>query len=356
MLVGGGSVMGRRSPPDNPVHPLFLDRLEAATAKARAALGNQPFDVGPLPGPGQPARATTRTASRSTSSPLANPYVMNEKDEPDVDAKTAPVYERIATTMLGRSTVITPRQGQGRANRASDRHLRADRGGERRDGRLLLRAQEAGGPGRATAAEERPKPLSPPKSMSGRTFAPEVLAALDVNQVQADYDVLLGIGPKGGTDFPFAGGGPGKPPRPRPRLPDHPQGGRGRVSRREAALGGDGLRRRFRRRHALRRRQPPRRLRALRTRAPHRQAPGRGSGRRRGSRTDRRPNTGARRARAPGDRRRAGGPSGDGTTAELRAERERLERERANLHVSTIEPETERRYNRYTSSSTGSVC
>jgi hypothetical protein len=39
---------------------------------------------------------------------------------------------------------------------------------------------------------------------------------------------------------------------------------------------------------------------------------------------------------------------GNGTTAELQAERERLERERANLHVSTIEPETERRYNRYT--------
>ena len=33
---------------------------------------------------------------------------------------------------------------------------------------------------------------------------------------------------------------------------------------------------------------------------------------------------------------------GTGTTAELQAERERLQRERADLHVSTIEPETGR--------------
>ena len=52
MLVGGGSVMGRSVPAGNPVHPLFLDRLEAATAKARAALGSEPFDVGPFVGQG----------------------------------------------------------------------------------------------------------------------------------------------------------------------------------------------------------------------------------------------------------------------------------------------------------------
>lgn len=39
---------------------------------------------------------------------------------------------------------------------------------------------------------------------------------------------------------------------------------------------------------------------------------------------------------------------GNGTTAELRAERERLERERATLHVSTIDVESEIRYYRYT--------
>lgn len=41
--------------------------------------------------------------------------------------------------------------------------------------------------------------------------------------------------------------------------------------------------------------------------------------------------------------------AGNGTTAELRAERERLVRERESLHVSTIEPETELRHNAYSS-------
>lgn len=42
--------------------------------------------------------------------------------------------------------------------------------------------------------------------------------------------------------------------------------------------------------------------------------------------------------------------AGDGTTAELLAERDRLVAEQNALHVSTIEPETEIRYNQYTSS------
>lgn len=41
---------------------------------------------------------------------------------------------------------------------------------------------------------------------------------------------------------------------------------------------------------------------------------------------------------------------GDGTTAELRAEQERLRRELDTLHVSTIEPDTEQEYNRYVKS------
>jgi hypothetical protein len=48
-----------------------------------------------------------------------------------------------------------------------------------------------------------------------------------------------------------------------------------------------------------------------------------------------------------------GGPqimAGDGTTPELKAELDRLVAERSALHVSTIEPETELRYNQYTSS------
>jgi hypothetical protein len=40
MLVSGGSVFGRGIPSSNPVHPLFLDRLEAASSKARAAIGS----------------------------------------------------------------------------------------------------------------------------------------------------------------------------------------------------------------------------------------------------------------------------------------------------------------------------
>ena len=42
--------------------------------------------------------------------------------------------------------------------------------------------------------------------------------------------------------------------------------------------------------------------------------------------------------------------AGKGTTPELQAERLRLDSERTTLHVSTIEPETEMLYNRYTSS------
>ena len=210
MLVGGGSVMGRAVPAGHPVHPLFLERLEAATAKAKAALGTQPFDVGPFGGQdNRPGNHAYGIAIDIVSD--ANPYVMNEKGEGAIDAATAPVYERIATTMLGRPTVITPHKGKDDPTglqTASYEQIAEENDAMVAYFSVLKKPEDPDAP---PPPKNAPKPLPAPKAMSGRTFAPEVLAALDVKQVQADYDLLLGRGqkPKKGTDFPFVRGGPG---------------------------------------------------------------------------------------------------------------------------------------------------
>jgi hypothetical protein len=209
MLVGGGSVMGKAAPAGNPIHPLFLDRLEAATAKARAALGSEPFDVGPFTGQdNRPGHHAFGLAIDIESE--KHPYLMNEKDEGAIDAVTAPIYERIATTMLGRSTVITPHKDAKHPSGLATATY--DQLAEESDAMMayfsVLKTPED--PDAPPPPKKGPKPLPPPKAMSTRTFSPETLAALDAAQVQADYDLLIGRGRKPAVgDFPFVRGGPG---------------------------------------------------------------------------------------------------------------------------------------------------
>jgi hypothetical protein len=341
MLVAGGSVMGRAVPAGHPVHPLFLDRLEAATAKARAALGSEPFNVGPFGGQdNRPGNHAYGIAIDIVSD--ANPYVMNEAGEPGIDALTAPVYERIATSLLGRSAVITPASATKKSGLQGASY---DRIAEENDAMVayfsVLPKPEAPAP---DPKKKAPPPLSPVQSMSGKTFAADKLAALDVKQVQEDYDLLLGKGaPKGlSGDFPFVRGGPGK-------LRDPARGFL--TIRKEVveAFRGEGLRwgatdfpgasgdvmhfddgnrhadyEKYGREHPTAKRQA------------EAAAPAAPSVARKLAR--------AVLARQPDPQVHPG----DGTTDELRAERARLEAERASLHVSTIEPDTEARYNRYT--------
>ena len=197
--------------------------------------------------------------------------------------------------MLGRPTVITPHAGKKRrpgsrprpttrSPRRTTRWSPTSRSStsRRTPKRIRNRRRTRRSPGRA-------------KATSGSTFAPEMLAALDVKQVQADYDLPLGgrQKPKKGTDFPSCAAG-GRA-RPRPGLPDDPQVGRRRVPRRRPALGRDGL--------PGRRRATSASTTATATRTTRRtagesdrQAQGR---RRHGPRANPRPDAGARRAGPP---------------------------------------------------------
>ena len=337
MLVGGGWVMGQAIPAGNPVHPLFLDRLEAATAKARAALGNQPFDVGPLPGQdNRPDNHAYGIAIDIVA--LANPYVMNEKDEPDVDAKTAPVYERIATTMLGRSTVITPHKGKdeptalqtatyeqiAEENDAMVAYFSVLKKPDDPDAppppknapKLAVaaqvdvrphvrprgpgRARRQSGPGRLRRVDRaRRAASSPSRAADLESFLHPARGFLTIRKEVVD--AFRGEKLRwGATDFGGASGD----------VMHFDDGNR------------HGDYERYGREHPTAKRQAEA--------AAGDAAPAPPVAR----------NAGARRSRAPNDRRRARGPSGrrhDGRAAG--GARERLERERANLHVSTIEPE-----------------
>src|SRR3954453_3538577 len=192
LLVGGGSVMGRAVPAGHPVHPLFLDRLEAATAKAKAALGTEPFNVGPFAGqdnrPGNHAYGIAIDIQAD-----ANPYVMNEAGESGIDALTAPVYDRIATTLLGRPSVITPPSA---GKKSALETATYDQIAEESDAMVayfsVLPRPAAPAP---DPKKKAPPALPAPQAMSATTFAADKLAALDVTQVQADYDLLLGKNP-----------------------------------------------------------------------------------------------------------------------------------------------------------------
>ncbi len=113
MLVSGGSVMGRQIPAAHPVHPVFLDKLETATVKAQAAMGSTDFGVRGVHG--QDDRPGNHAWGLAVDiDPDANPYVLNESGEKDLDALLEPVYQRIAQALLKRDTVLTSNKAGGK--------------------------------------------------------------------------------------------------------------------------------------------------------------------------------------------------------------------------------------------------
>jgi len=186
MLVSGGSVVGRSVPSNTPVHPLFLDRLEAASTAAKAKLGEEDFGIDGLGGFRD--RAGPHAFGLAVDLDVAkNPYITGEAGE-TVDELTSPVYQRIATTLLGRDSVI-PVANAGGLKKANYQKI-----AEESDAMVAyFSVLDGAGPSR--------------KAMSKHgAFGPEVLAGLDPAQVQADYDILIGNGVAKGAvkgDFQF---------------------------------------------------------------------------------------------------------------------------------------------------------
>ena len=219
MLVAGGNVLGRRVPASAPVHPLFLDRLEAASAAAESAIGSREFGITGFGGQSnRPGYHAWGLAIDIDSA--ANPYVINESGEAELDKLVAPVYDRIAKALLHRDSVLTRP-----ASRAEPTKLQGasyDAIAAENDAMVayfsVLPAPEA--------PRGQPR-LQTPRAMSSVRFAQEDLDKLDRDRVQADYDLLLGrkaVDADGKAtviddawrkqshvtgDFPFAGGGPG---------------------------------------------------------------------------------------------------------------------------------------------------
>lgn len=187
MLVSGGSVVGRAVPSTTPVHPLFLDRLEKGSAKAQELLGDQPFDIDGLGGFRD--RAGPHAFGLAVDMDVAkNPYVTGEDGEKSMDALTSPVYQRIATAMLGRDSVI-PVANKGGLQKANYQKI----------------AEESDAMVAYFSVLDGPGPARQQMSKHG-AFDPALLEQLDRGQVQADYNILIGNGvPEGSVkgDFPF---------------------------------------------------------------------------------------------------------------------------------------------------------
>ena len=222
MLVSGGSVFGKTIPASNPVHPLFLERLEAASVKARAAIGSDDLGIRNISGqdnrPGNHAWGLAVDIDADS-----NPYILNEAGEKVIDAAVAQVYQRIAKALLGRDSIITPpTPGTGKKDPGKQSGL------EGASYMTLAEENDAMAayfsvlpdptPTEAPAAAKGKKVAAPPpalpvaRKMSSVTIDPAKIAALDKVQVQADYDLLIGKTKQKGMsgDLPFAGAGSGR--------------------------------------------------------------------------------------------------------------------------------------------------
>jgi hypothetical protein len=217
MLVSGGAVFGRSIPARNPVHPLFLDRLEAASQKAQAKMPDSSFGIRSISG--QDNRPGNHAWGLAVDIDVdSNPYILNESGEQKLDAVIAPIYERIAQALLHRSSVITlPAAGK----RSGLETATYDQLAEESDAMaayfsVLKDSQttaattppeksESGG----KKAQKAPAPLPPRRDLTGRQFNPKDLQSLNIEQVKNDYAILKGPAPAGTTgDTPFSGGGP----------------------------------------------------------------------------------------------------------------------------------------------------
>jgi hypothetical protein len=218
MLVSGGSVFGRGIPASNPVHPLFLDRLEAASVKARSAIGSDEFGIRNISGqdnrPGNHAWGLAVDIDAE-----ANPYILNEAQDVGIDERVAPVYQRIAQVLLHRDSVITrptPKTKKDPGAKSGLEGASYTKLAEESDAMVayfsvLPEPPPVATPGKGKKAAA-PAALPAPRTLTSVKIDPADVAALDKATVQADSDILTGKGMRKGTsgDFPFEGAGAGR--------------------------------------------------------------------------------------------------------------------------------------------------
>jgi Domain of unknown function (DUF4157) len=217
-LVSGGSVFGRSIPASNPVHPLFLDRLEAASAKARTAIGSDDFGVRSISG--QDNRPGNHAWGLAVDiDPDANPYILNEAGDVGIDERVAPVYQRIAQALLHRDSVITrptPKTKQDPGSKSGLEGASYTKLAEESDAMVAYFSVLPTPPPAAAPAKGKkaaaPAALPAPRTLTSVKIEPADIAALDKARVQADSDILAGKGERKGTsgDLPFEGAGAGR--------------------------------------------------------------------------------------------------------------------------------------------------
>jgi hypothetical protein len=207
-MLTGGEAFGVRITPANPVHPLFLRRLEAATAVAAELLGGTNFGVKAISGyDNRPGYHAYGLAVDIDVSP--NPYIINESGEKDLDLALEKVYDRISTTLLHRPTVITAALAGRETGLATATY---DQLADENDAMIAYFS---------VLTKSGDKAVVPPVLRAhALTFPQAMLNGLDQAQVRADYELMLtkkgGFKNRAGqvmpkADGPFVNGGPGKP-------------------------------------------------------------------------------------------------------------------------------------------------
>jgi hypothetical protein len=201
------------------VHPLFLDRLEAASKKAAAKIPDNDFGIRAISGqdnrPGNHAWGLAVDIDADS-----NPYILNEAGEAKMDEGMVLIYQRIAKALLQRASVITPAEGKDKPSglvNATYEELAEESDAMAAYFSVLSDADKGVTPpksdekskDKSKKEKKAPPPLPARRDLTGHQFDPAVLKGLDIEQVKKDYAALKGAAPKG-MDTPFSGGGPGK--------------------------------------------------------------------------------------------------------------------------------------------------
>jgi hypothetical protein len=210
MLLQGGSIVGLKARAANPLHPLFMDRLEAGSQKAETIMGNTDFGINSISGQeNRPGNHAWGLASDFDAN--ANPYVINERGEEEHDKLLEEVYQRIAKALLDRDTVLTRSVEPSGKDKGTPTKLSGasyDAIAEEAD---AMAAYFSVLDDPESEADKKRAKLPTRRRLTTKEFPKDKLEKLDKAQVQADYDLLLtkkGAGAVKG-DPVFTGGGPG---------------------------------------------------------------------------------------------------------------------------------------------------
>jgi len=185
MLIGGVRVFGQTIDVKNPVHPVLLRRLRIAEAIAAQLLGSRNFGVTGLAG-FKDAISQHSWGFAVDIEAAADLYLLNESGEAELDAQLTQVYDRIATTLLGRPTVITPSTKNSPTRLAGATY---DQLADEND--AMIAYFSVLGPDSTPLS--RPDKLIPLPELRAKRlqFGPEALAKLDPAQVRADYALMV---------------------------------------------------------------------------------------------------------------------------------------------------------------------